>query len=73
MDVLQATLKKETFALDMGDFHATKHASSAASSIVHHQKPNKLNINFPPTPIDSSQKCEGCIEAKISNLKKLFN
>ena len=68
MDILQAKLKK-SFALDIGDFHAMKHTSTAATSNVNQQKPNKSPDNHPPTPIVPSQS-EGCITGNMAKLKK---
>ena len=47
MAILQAKLKK-SFALDMTDFHATRHTSTAVTSNVHQLKPTKTTVTHPP-------------------------
>ena len=69
MVILQAKLKK-SFALDMADFHATKHTSTAVTSNVNQQQLNKSSYIHPPTSILPSQKSEGCIAGNMAKLKK---
>ena len=69
MAILQAKLKK-SFALNIADFHATKHTSTAVTSTVNLQQPNKSTDIHPPTPIVPSQKSEECIAGNMAKLKK---
>ena len=69
MAIVQAKLKK-SFALNMADFHAMKHMSTAVTSNVNQQQPNKSPDILPPTPIVPSQKSEGCIAGNMAKLKK---
>ena len=55
MAILQTKLKK-SFALDMADFHATEHTSTAVTSNANQQQPNKSPDIHPPTPIVPSEK-----------------
>ena len=62
MAILQAKLKK-SFALDMADFHAMEHTSTAVTSNANQQQPNKLPDICPPTPIVPSQKSRDVLPA----------